>query len=321
MNKLLAGSAKYLELSGGLRNLEYLMLNIPFECNYRCTKCCNSGRSAFRGQPLSFVEIAPLIHEADDLGIRVLVIAGEGEPLMDEKLERIVETAYETGIIPYIFTNGSLLDNDTAKFIVEHNASLVINMDSLEEEKYETLTQKKGSFHTAMQNIETARRIFGGTYSTLGGYEVRRIAINMVVSAANANEPESLVKFCGDDFAFVLNTPMKAGRAKDNESFSTTPQIESQIAEISSDAVPLGTTSDGQWCAYMRNGISVGSDGEILLCAYSLEGSGIGNVRNGGLKPYIGRANAVVDGFYGKNGHSRCILRHQDYVKLVEAGD
>jgi len=321
MDKVLSGSAKYFEMNGGLRKLEYLMLNLPFKCNYACTKCCNYGRNEpMKSRPLSIAEIKSVIHEANELGFRVLVIAGEGEPLMDNNMREIVRSAHEYGMIPYIFTNGSLLDTSMAHFLKEQNASLIINMDSLEEEKYGALTGTRASFMVVHRNVESARRIFNDTFSTQRGYAVCRIAINMVVSHVNFNELESMIKFCGDDFALVFNVPMKAGRAKDNCAFSNTPEIEGRIAGVSAGAAPLGTTSDGKWCAYMRNGISIGSGGEILLCAYSLENPGIGNVRNGGIRPYIGKANAIVDNFYIKNGHSRCILRHLRYESLTESG-
>ncbi|MBU0471631.1 MAG: hypothetical protein KKF65_03335, partial [Nanoarchaeota archaeon] len=68
-----------MELDGGLRNLEYLMLNLPYNCNYKCSKCCNDSRGNSTKKPLSSDEIHELIIETKRLGTRVLVIAGEGE--------------------------------------------------------------------------------------------------------------------------------------------------------------------------------------------------------------------------------------------------
>ena len=311
MEKLLVGSARHLELEGGLRDLEYLMLNLPYRCNYKCSKCCNASREESPKSPLSLEEISELITEAKDLGMRVLVIAGEGEPFLDENIQSIISRANTNGLIPYIFTNGSKLNADTTQFIKENGASLVINIDSLNARVYEELTGIKGSFERLYGNIVGVREQFKDTHSQIGQYGLRRIAINTVVSQRNKGELSEIKDFCGEDFVFVCNTPMDIGRAQGNPTFSgqfDTPKT-----------IPLGTTSNGLWCAYMRNGISVGANGEILTCAYSLESAGrLGNVRERNLKDFGRRSNKSVDAFYIEQGHSRCILRHPDYRKFIE---
>jgi hypothetical protein len=279
---------------------------------------------------LTVGETNSLIREAGDLGFRVLGIAGEGEPLLDDNLPRIIHEANRSGLIPYIFTNGSRLDYETARYMKNHGASLVINLDSLSEEKYERMNEVDGSFDTVMRNLQIAKEMFSDTYSEIGGHSLRRIAINTVVSGHNIDEVflnrhwcgedvelQPFSDFCGGDFVLVYNTPMATGRAASDSGFTLTGNIEEKIA--SSGVIPLGTISDGSWCAYMRNGISVGAGGEVLLCPYSLESAGaLGNVRDSGLGPHLGVANSVVDGFYEKNGHARCILRHPKYIELIE---
>jgi MoaA/NifB/PqqE/SkfB family radical SAM enzyme len=318
MKIVLRGSTKYLELDGGLKNLEYLMLNLPHACNYKCLKCCNFGRAS-EGHPLSRTEIFGLIDEAKSVGGRVLVIAGEGEPLLDKKIRSIVAKADNAGLIPYIFTNGSLLNERTTRFFRDHNTSLVINLDSLSRHTYERLSGVKGSFATIMSNLDDVRKIFSNTYSKIEGYNVRRIAINTVVSSHNVLEAKRMQEFCGDDFVLVYNTPMSIGKASADLSFKTNKEMEEKIKQLSGKTIPLGTSFDGNWCAYMRNGISVGASGEILACAYSLESaSKFGNIRSDGLRKHVGKANLAVDDFYRKKGHSRCILRHQAYSSFLK---
>jgi len=313
MKKILCGSAKHLELAGGIKGLDYLMLNLSNKCNYRCLKCCNSGRASSK-QPLTSKEIFNLLDEVKALGARVLVVAGEGEPLVDNRINKIVAKADKVGLIPYIFTNGSLLSEKTARFFRKHNASLVINLDSLDERKYELLSGVNGSFAKVMDNLERVRDIFSNAYFTIKGFEVSQIAINTVVSRYNVLEAEQVKEFCGKDFVLVYNTPMNIGRASSDSSFRVDEELSKKIKALSAKTIPLGTTSDRNWCAYMRNGVSVGVDGEILACAYSLETAGkFGNVRQGKLSEYVGKANLTVDKFYKKKGHSRCILRHEDY--------
>lgn len=310
MENLLIGSARHLELSGGLREVDYLMLNLPYVCNYKCTKCCNDRGKVTDNNSLSLDEIIGLLKEATYFGICVLAIAGEGEPFLDPRIKEIIQEAYLHSLIPYIFTNGSRLDNDITQFLKEDGASLVINLDSLDEKLYDELNGVRGSFRKAYDNIQRIREQFKDTYSQIENYGLRRIAINTVISHKNRGELARIKNFCGDDFAFVCNTPMNIGRATENSQFlGVVPDL---------DTIPLGTTSDGCWCAYMRNGISVGANGDFLICAYSLESSGkLGNVRDEGLRQYIGQANKAVDNFYAKKTHSRCILRHPHYQEFI----
>ncbi|MBU0471273.1 MAG: hypothetical protein KKF65_01515, partial [Nanoarchaeota archaeon] len=229
---------------------------------------------------------------------------------LDENILKIINQANIEGLTPYIFTNGSMLDINTTQFLRDNGASLVINIDSLNKETYEELTGVKDSFKRIYNNIQKIRSQFKDTYSQIGNYGLRRVAINTVVSHKNKGELVKIQDFCEDDFAFVCNKPMNIGRAIGNAQFS---DVVSNL-----DTIPLGTTSDNTWCAYMRNGISVGANGDILICAYSLESAGLlGNIRQDGLRQYIGVANKRVDEFYHKTTHSRCILRHPEYQKFI----
>jgi MoaA/NifB/PqqE/SkfB family radical SAM enzyme len=313
MNKILAGSAKHLELSGGLKPFEYLMLNLPFACNYKCTKCCNAGRET--GSAASFLslqEIFNLIADARDMGARVLVIAGEGEPLLDANFPEIVRKADELGLIPYVFTNGSRLENDIISFLKKHNASLVINLDSIASEKYGALSGGSGNLEKVLSNLEIVRKEFSGSISKINGNPLHRIAINTVVSESNFSELEKINAFCGNDFVWVCNLPIKIGKA------SSAIQFSKDFSARIPPSIPLGTTSGKKWCAYLRNGISVGANGEILACAYSLETANcFGNIRDNPLMQFAGKANSAIDKFYLKEGHSRCVLRHGKYSEFV----
>jgi len=168
MENLLIGSARHLELEGGLRDLEYLMLNLPYKCNLNCQKCCNDPEERLlhsSTEPLTLKEIANIIIKARDLGVRVLTIMGEGEPFLDENIKGIVERTSGAGLIPYIFTNGTMLDADTVRFLKFSKASLVIGIDSLDETKYDELTRSKGFFQKVYKNVQNVREQFKDTHS------------------------------------------------------------------------------------------------------------------------------------------------------------
>ena len=136
MKIILRGSVPYLTRLKLFddNSLLYLMLNLPFSCNYRCLKCCNldeTKQAKSSNGRLTLSELERMFEESQHIGIKVLVLAGEGEPLIDKDFKEIISLASKNNLIPYIFTNGTILSESNIEFLAEHRASLIINLDSL----------------------------------------------------------------------------------------------------------------------------------------------------------------------------------------------
>ena len=116
---ILRGSARYLYYQYGKTKkstIDYIMLNLPFRCNYQCIKCCNRFRK-FKSGKLSLDKIRNTILRLKKLGAKVLVIAGEGEPTLNKNFKSIVKFVDENGLIPYVFTNGSKINQNWLIFV------------------------------------------------------------------------------------------------------------------------------------------------------------------------------------------------------------
>jgi hypothetical protein len=122
---------------------------------------------------------------------------------------------------------------------------------------------------------------------------------------------------------FVSNQPTRVGLGERNwehlyGTLPHNPDVDAALARVTASQQPLGTTSDGKWCAYMRNGVSVSPDGQVLTCAYSLETAGCYSALNpNDLAGANKEVMATVEEFYGQHGHSRCILRHPEYKEFI----
>ncbi|MFZ2192767.1 MAG: radical SAM protein [Candidatus Moraniibacteriota bacterium] len=317
MQKLiLRGSAQYLHLAGSKfikSEIDYIMLNLPFECNYQCLKCCNRFREYNLGN-LSLTKIKESILRLQKVGAKVLVIAGEGEPVINKNFRAIVKFANKNKLIPYIFTNGSVINEKLAKFLAQNNASLIINMDSFEEEKYNHYVNKKGAYKNLIKNIKVIRKIYTNNIYSYHKSTVVSLAINLVLNNENYKQIEKIKKFCGDDIVFVVNKPIDIGSAsKNNKKYNKVKNI-----IIDKDvSYPLGTLVEGRECSYMKNGISIGSDGKILTCAYALETQNLyGDIFNS-IEGIGKKVLKSVNDFYKKYGFSRCILRHPKYHEFI----
>lgn len=321
MQKLvLKGSAQYLYLTGckfKKNEIDYIMLNLPFKCNYQCLKCCNRFREYKHGS-LSLTKIKQSILKLKKYGAKVLVIAGEGEPAINKNFHAIVKFANENKLIPYIFTNGSMINEKLAKFLAQNNASLIINMDSFEEEKYDQYVNKKGAYKNFIKNIKAIRKIYAKNIYSYHKSTVIFLAINLVLNNKNYGQIEKIKKFCGDDIVFVVNKPIDIGSASKNK--KNYNKVKNIIINKNL-SYPLGTLAENRECSYMKNGVSIGSDGKILTCAYALETQNLYGDISDNIKVIRKEVLKSIDNFYKKYGASRCILRHPKYhefIKLTE---
>lgn len=314
---ILKGSARYLyHQYGKTSGIDYIMLNFPFICNYRCLKCCNRFRK-FKSGKLSLGKIKDTILRLKKLGAKVLVVAGEGEPTLNRNFKSIVKFADENDIIPYVFTNGSRINQTLVYFLAKHKTSLIINMDSFNPQKYDAYVGRKESFNMLMKNLRHIRKCYQKNIYESGEYKIVSLAINLVLNNENQNQIPKIKKFCDGDIVFVVNEPINIGSAKKfwKGKFDGT---ETEVNVYRNISYPLGTLNPDSECSYMRNGLSIGSDGQILTCAYALETQGLyGNI-NENLTSVRQKVMKSVDNFYSKYGKSRCILRHPEYKKFVE---
>lgn len=320
MSKLiLKGSALYLnkEKKLGKNEIDYMMLNLPFSCNYTCLKCCNRFRK-YKGGLLKINEIEKAILKCKKLGARVVVIAGEGEPTLYKNIKRLIRFIHNNKLIPYIFTNGSNLNKTMATFLAQNNATLVINADSFDENKYDKYVSKKGAFKNLIKNLNITKKIYKNKIYKSEKDRVTSLALNLVLNNENYDQIAEIKKFCNDDIIFVVNQPINIGlAAKDWKRFNKTNNF-----NIDEDvSYPLGTLKKGKECSYLRNGISIGSNGKILTCAYALETEGLYGDINDDIKIERKKVMKSVDDFYKKYGKSRCILRHPQYKKFINFVD
>jgi MoaA/NifB/PqqE/SkfB family radical SAM enzyme len=315
--KILKGSAVYLNKIEGRTelSLDYLMLNLPFQCNYHCFKCCNRDRGIIRPQKyIGLTDRIKYIEKCKELGVRVLVMAGEGEPTLDNAFIKLVKFSAKLGLIPYIFTNGSQITSEMATLLATYNTSLIIHLDSFEAQNYDLYSGQKGAFKRLMKNLIAIRNVYQSLIHQIGEYKIVSLAINLVLNNENYDQIEKLKNFCEDDIVPVVNMAIKTGAAaKYWKKYNQTANLPLDN-EVS---YPLGSLPNETICRYLKNGISLGADGQILTCAYALDSADCyGNFRD---DIYTIRQKVIhsVEEFYHTSGHSRCILRHPQYAEFI----
>lgn len=273
--KVLRGTPKHLSKTGSLDAFTYLMMTLPFECNYHCPKCFNlpKGQPEIPRDPLTLSERLRLVDEAKDLGVKAVVIAGEGEPSISIGIRPLVTKINKNGMIPIIYSNGSPLNSDLISFYRSNNTSLVISFDSLDPTTYDKLTSTKGMLERVKKNISLAVEANQPLIERTENIVILRVAINTTVTSLNEHEVENIKSYFGESIYFICNPLARLGNAVGNwdnliTDAKTLQRQAELIRKLSESGGPLTLGSDGL-CNYSAWGISVNPSGDYMTCAYT----------------------------------------------------
>jgi MoaA/NifB/PqqE/SkfB family radical SAM enzyme len=322
--KVLKGTPRHLNKSGQLSGFAYLMLNLPFRCNYRCLKCFNliNNVPITSGTPIALEEIEQKIIEAKEMGGKAVVIAGEGEPTLDPNIKRIVFKIDSLGMIPVVYSNGSTLTPEVAKYYCDHNTSLVIALDSLSERTYDFLTGTKHLLPKVLKNIETTRKIYLNSIEEKDGFRIVKLAENVTITSINKKEINDIKKYCGEDVYFVCNPLACYGNSianwrsliTGNDDLASYGEI---IKKFSESGGPL-TLNKVCLCGFSNNGIGISPSGDYMTCAYTSETNGLlGNIRKISLAEAYDQKSMIEREHYKLHGNVPCLIRDRHFKEYI----
>jgi MoaA/NifB/PqqE/SkfB family radical SAM enzyme len=325
MLKALKGTPKHLSQTGELNSFTYLMLNLPFECNYRCPKCFNleGNQPVAHSGEISLEERLALIQDAKSLGGKVVVIAGEGEPSLSREIRPLVTEVNAHGMIPIVYTNGSVLSPELIEFYKRNNTSLVFSIDSLVPEVYDKLTGTKGQLDRVVRNARNAIDSYRETIEIVKDLKLVRIAINATATSLNENGLSEMKRFWEDDIYFICNPLARSGNAVGNwnelivsdDVYARQKQL---VAELSESGGPLTLGRDGL-CGYSIWGIAVSPCGDYMTCAYTMATDGLlGNVRTRSLRDAFEHKHRIESEHYKSKGAVPCIIRSSGFGSYLE---
>lgn len=116
------------------KGLSVLLTNM---CNFECLHCYYSS-SYDKPKMLEYDEVyRDFIKRCAEDGFKWICFSG-GEPLLNKNLDKFVLNAIENGFKVSVLTNGSLIDDGTAKFFADNHVSVQISLDGTGE-IYETI--------------------------------------------------------------------------------------------------------------------------------------------------------------------------------------
>ncbi len=189
-----------------------IRLETNTSCNLRCRYCyAQSGEDSVK--IADFNTLKRIISEAKELGIRSVVVIGGGEPTLYPNFRELIAYIDSLGIVPMLFSNTILITEELAKFLNEHNASVMGKLDSLKPEVQDYLAGRKGAFKDIKTGLENLMKTGFSNPEEPGKL---RLGISFVSNKMNLEEIEEIWHFCRQNNIFPnmeILTP--TGRAND----------------------------------------------------------------------------------------------------------
>lgn len=109
----------------------FLYLHLTSRCKLRCSYCYVFARQdeAKKGQDLPFPLALKVLRQAQDLGVKEVIVTG-GEPLLHPQAPQILEEAKHLGLTVNLLTNGVLIDRELAGRLAKICDQITVSLDS-----------------------------------------------------------------------------------------------------------------------------------------------------------------------------------------------
>lgn len=159
-----------------------LSMEIEFSsrCNLRCSYCY-AGEPALRRNELTLEEMQGVISQGKALGVRKIIYVGAGEPTLDSKLKPVIAHAHALQLEHVVFTNATRMDAETARFLYDHDVTVVVKYSSNDEQVFDRLCGCKGSFAAMKRGMRFLKE---------AGYpdDTHHLGIEAVIAVDNIRE-------------------------------------------------------------------------------------------------------------------------------------
>jgi len=162
-------------------------LEITARCNNNCKHCyinLPEDDLEAKAKELSLQEINRITDEAASMGTLCCLITG-GEPLLREDFKDIYLYLKKKGFLVSVFTNATLITDEEVKLFKKYPPrNIEITVYGVNEETYEKVTRRPGSFNTFTQGLNHLLK---------NGIKIR---FKTMALRSNITELPEIAKFC-----------------------------------------------------------------------------------------------------------------------------
>jgi SynChlorMet cassette radical SAM/SPASM protein ScmF len=197
-----------LDLPEDVPALRSFYLYMSDSCNLKCRHCwitpTFAGGKPSHGEVVDVELLRKAVKEAKPLGLSSAKLTG-GEPMIHPKFREIARMLSDEGLGLNMETNGTLIDEDAARFLKDETkiSFISISLDSIHEQAHDAFRGVKGAYKAALNGLGCL---------VDAGY--KNVQIIMAPHKGNAREVEELVKLAASKGAgsVKLNPVTNNGR-------------------------------------------------------------------------------------------------------------
>jgi radical SAM protein with 4Fe4S-binding SPASM domain len=171
----------------------YVEISPVGACNHRCTFCAVD-YIGYQPTRLSVEVVERALAEMGQHGVKSVMFAGEGEPMLHKEIGRMVVTAAKAGIDTAMTTNATILSEAFVEHALPVMSWIKVSLNAGTPETYARIHQtKEADFYKVIANLKhlvNARQKHG--YSCVLGAQI-------LLLPDNAAEVETLTRICRDE--------------------------------------------------------------------------------------------------------------------------
>lgn len=179
----------------------YVEISPVGHCNHRCTFCAVD-YIGYKYNIITLEKMRGVLDSLSEMGIRSVMFAGEGEPLLHKELAECINYAHETCKLDVsITTNGVMLTQEFIEKCLHNITWIKVSMNGGNREVYAKIHQtKETDFDTVWHNLASAcvARDSNNLRTTIG--------VQSVLLPENINTIDEMVidaKHCGLDYVVI----------------------------------------------------------------------------------------------------------------------